>query len=37
MWSWGNVIDEAYGQDVPVLAARTRSGKAELATRGGRV
>lgn len=25
MWSWGNVIDEAYDQDIPVLAARARS------------
>lgn len=29
MWSWGSVIGEAYGQDVPVLAARVRSDDAE--------
>ena len=25
MWSWGSVIDEAYDQNIPVLAARARS------------
>ncbi len=34
MWSWGNVIDEAYDQDIPVLAARARSEEAESWRRG---